>query len=217
MAPTIAKLLNEQRHHTRLKYYNANDMRRIILKVVKAAHEQSEKSLPEKEKENVGKFDPSTVQLPYVNEEARFLKSFSWAPKTTDPRTLPGLQIPDAEHMNGKHTTMFSMWPYDANAKAFCIAVMFHLENESRDSWFVFYNFVLDTFTNIDSPETILISDGDKEAANAFPKLFEHTQFVTCNQHRRQTVKLMSQKVQTGGIPQQKLEQVRTTKTRGTT
>lgn len=173
MAPTLQGLLNEQGHHTRLEYCNANDMRRIMIKVEKAAHEQYKKSLSEKEKEKVGKFDPSTVQLPHVNDDARFLKSFSWAPKTTDPRTLPG----------------------DANANACCIAVTFHLENESRDSWFDFYNFVLDTFPSIDSPETILISDGDKGAANAFPRLFKHTHFLTCNRHRRQTMKTVSTEV----------------------
>lgn len=195
MAPTLAKLLNEQGHHTRLEFCGATAMRQIMIKVEKAAHEQYKKSLPEKEKEKVGKFDPSTVQLPHVNEDARFLKSFSWAPKTTDPRTLPGLYITDAAHMIGKPGTMFSMWTYDANANACCIGVTFHLENESGDSWFDFFNFILNTFPSIDSPETILISDGDKGAANAFQRLFEHTHFLTCNRHRRQTVKTVSKKV----------------------
>lgn len=178
LLPTLISMLKEQGHHASIDYISAEGMLEIARSVEESRLRHSQNENPE-------------FELPDIPPDARYVRSLFFSPKTT-PNTalLPGIWVCDVAHMTGNPSSgiLFSMWGYNADRKAVCIAFGLHTLNECEASWTDFYNFVKSTYPGIDDSRATIIADGDKGGAAAYQKTFENVNFLCCTKHRGENI-----------------------------
>ena len=95
----------------------------------------------------------------------------------------------DAAHCFGPYRgTIFSIYGRDSNRRMVLLGMMLLFDNESEETWTIFFEHIANSLRNITWHQTMIISDQDKGLGRALQTILPDCKQFICKKHRIENV-----------------------------
>jgi hypothetical protein len=191
--PCYIKRANVLGHQITMKTCKGVEIKKRILDDAKKVHNEKRKRLLEKGKSPGPNFDPDTVDLRMVIDDADYYDGFHAVVSTTlkAASALCNVGYVDAAHCSGSALgTSYREDRLGANRQAWTLAQSHQIGGEAFRTWHEHFSLTLEASKDsdgksaIDVPEATDIMDGDKGLRKGHQSVYSNRKLFLCARHR---------------------------------